>query len=50
VETLGFEHLTEMYQEDLDFKEAYEASKNSLLISQWMEYLIQGRLLFKGNQ
>jgi hypothetical protein len=31
VETLGFEHLKEMYQEDTYFKEAYEACENSLL-------------------
>ena len=31
VKTLGFEHLKEMYQEDLDFKEVYEACENPLL-------------------
>jgi hypothetical protein len=31
VETLGFEHLKEMYQGDIDFKEAYEACENDLL-------------------
>jgi hypothetical protein len=52
VETLGFEHLKEMYQEDPDFKEAYEACENPLLRekNQWMEYLIQDGLLFKGSQ
>jgi hypothetical protein len=52
VETLGFEHLKEMYQEDPDFKEAYEACENPLLRdkSQWMEYIIQEGLLFKGSQ
>ena len=42
VKTLGFEHLKEMYQEDLDFKEAYEAYENPLLRDNnlWVEYLI----------
>jgi hypothetical protein len=52
VETLGFEHLKEMYKEDADFKEAYEACKNPLLgdRSPWTGYLIQDGLLFKGSQ
>jgi hypothetical protein len=31
VETLRFEHLKEMYHEDPDFKESYEACENPLL-------------------
>jgi hypothetical protein len=52
VETLGFEHIKGMYQEDLYFKEAYEAYANPLIRerSPWMEYLIQEGLLFKGSQ
>ena len=52
VDTLGFQHLKEMYREDADFKEAYEACKNPLLgdRSPWTEYLIQDGLLFKGSQ
>jgi len=52
VETLGFEHHNGMYREDLYFKEAYEKCENTLLRdeSQWIEYLIQDGLFFKGNQ
>jgi hypothetical protein len=37
VNTLGFEHLKEMYRDDPDLKEAYEACENPLLRdrSQW---------------
>jgi hypothetical protein len=31
VKTLGFDNLKEMYRDDLDFKEAYEASENPIL-------------------
>jgi hypothetical protein len=52
VKTLGFEHLKDMYYDDPDFKEAYEACENTVLRdrSQWTEYMIQEGLLFKGNQ
>jgi hypothetical protein len=52
VKTLGFEHLNEMYQEDPDFKEVYEAYGNPLLRdnNSWAEYLIRDELLFKGSQ
>jgi len=52
VGTLGFEDLRDMYADDQDFKEAYEAAKNPVLRdrSQWIEYVIQEGLLFKGNQ
>lgn len=48
----GFEHLKDMYHDDADFKEAYEACANPVLrdMSQWTKYLIQEGLLFKGNQ
>jgi hypothetical protein len=50
--TLGFDDLRDMYRKDLDFKEAYEATKNPILRdrSQWEEYMIYEGLLFKGNQ
>jgi hypothetical protein len=52
VKTLGFDNLKEMYRDDPDFKEAYEASENPILRdrSQWIEYMIQDGLLFRGNQ
>jgi hypothetical protein len=52
VKTLGFEHLKEMYHNDPDFKEAYEACVDPVLRdrSRWIEYLIQDGFLFKGFQ
>jgi hypothetical protein len=49
---LGFDNLKEMYRDDSDFKEAYEASKNPVLRdrTQWIEYMIQDGFLFRGNQ
>ena len=51
VNTLGFEHLKDMYHDDVDFKEAYEACANLVLRdrSQWTEYMIQEGLLFRGH-
>jgi hypothetical protein len=39
VKTLGFDNLKEMYRDDADFKESYEACENPVLIdrSQWTE-------------
>jgi hypothetical protein len=52
VKTLGFEHLKDMYCDDANFMEAYEACENPVLRdrSQWAEYMIQEGLMFKGNQ
>jgi hypothetical protein len=52
VKTLGFDDLRNMYVDDQDFKEAYEAAENPILRdrSQWVEYMIQEGLFFKGNQ
>jgi hypothetical protein len=52
VKTLGFENLKDMYADDVDFGEAYEAAKTPVLRDRipWIDYLIQDGLLFKGNQ
>jgi hypothetical protein len=41
-----------MYIDDSNLKDAYEACENPVLRDrrQWIEYLIQDGLLFKGNQ
>ena len=51
VNTLGFDNLKDMYRDDSDFKDDYEACETPVLRdrSQWIEYLIQDGLLFKGN-
>jgi hypothetical protein len=50
--TLGFDDLRNMYADDPDFQEAYEAAENPVLRerSPWIEYMIQEGLLFRGNQ
>jgi hypothetical protein len=52
VKTLGFENLKDMYADDVDFGEAYEAAENPVLRdrSPWVDFLIQDGLLFKGNK
>ena len=49
---MGFDDLRDMYRDDPNFKEAYEANENPILRDrrQWTEYMIQEGLLFKGNQ
>lgn len=49
---MGFDDLREMYKEDMDFKEAYEACVNPLSRdrSPWMDFMIHEGLLFKGSQ
>jgi hypothetical protein len=49
---LGFDDLRDMYRDDPNFKETYEAAENPILRDriQWTEYMIQKGLLFKGNQ
>jgi hypothetical protein len=52
VKTLGFDDLRDMYRDDPYFKEVYEAAENPILRDkrQWIEYMIQDGLLFKGNK
>jgi hypothetical protein len=52
VKTLGFDDLRDMYADDQDFKEAYQATENPILRdrSLWIDYMIQEGLLFRGNQ
>jgi hypothetical protein len=52
VNTLGFEHLKEMYKEDPDLKEAYEACENTVMGDRipWLEYIIKEGWLFKESQ
>jgi hypothetical protein len=42
VKNLCFDSLKDMYRDDSDFKDTYEAYENPFLrdISQWIEYLI----------
>lgn len=37
---MGFEHLKDLYQADMDFREAFEAFQNSMLRnkSPWLDY------------
>lgn len=40
IQVLGFEHLKDLYEIDLDLKEAYEAYQNPLMWnhSPWLDY------------
>jgi len=48
----GFDFLKELYETDLDFKDAFEACKNPVLMdrNKWLDYFLQVGLLFKRNQ
>jgi len=52
IQVMGFENLKYFYQNDTDFKEAYEACQNPLLRnnSPWLNYNLQEKLFFKGGQ
>ena len=49
---LGLENLKDMYEEDADFKEAYEACQNQVFRdrSPWIDFVLQEGLLFKGSK
>ena len=49
---MGFDFLKKIYEKDVDFKEAFEACKNHVLLdrSKWLEFFLQEALLFKRNQ
>lgn len=51
VNVLGFDELKDMYKDDPDFKEAYAACENPVSRDKtpWLDYMIQGGLLFKGR-
>ena len=52
IEVLGYEHLRDLYETDIDFQEAYKACKNLVEVDRetWMEYALQDGLLFKNNK
>jgi len=52
IQVLGFVFLKELYEKDLDFKEAFEACINPVLLdrSKWLDYFLQEGLLFKRNE
>lgn len=52
IQLLGFDFLKELYDKDLDFKEAFEACRNIVFLdrSKWLDFFLQKGLLFKRNQ
>jgi hypothetical protein len=50
VRMLGLDDLKDMYVDDQDFKEAYEATENPVFRdrSQWAEYMIQEGFCLKA--
>ena len=52
VQVTVFDSMKELYGDDADFKEAFEACENPAIRDKtpWLEYTIQDGLLFKGNQ
>lgn len=49
---LGFDFPKRLYETDSDFKEAFEACKNNVLVdrNKWLDWFLQDGLLFKKNQ
>ena len=47
-----FDSMKKLYEDDADFKEAFEACKNPTERDKipWLEYIMQDGLLFKGRQ
>jgi len=52
VQIFGFDYLKDLYEDDVDFREAFEACKNSVSrdSSPWREFMLHDGLLFKNNQ
>ena len=52
VGVVGFEEMVDMYKEDAEFKEIYAVVQKPTIHNriQWLDYLIQGGLLFKSNK
>jgi len=52
VGVVGFEEMIEMYKDDEYFRDIYTTVQNPMSHdrSQWLDYLIQGGLLFKSNK
>jgi len=52
IQVTGFDFMKELYEEDADFKEDFEACKNPVVKdrSPWLEYMLQDGFLFKNNQ
>ena len=52
IQVLDLDFLKELYENDLDFKEAFEAYKNPILLdkSKSLDFFLQEGLVFKRNQ
>ena len=52
IHVLGFEFMKELYDQDSDFQEVFEACKSPIHYDRgkWAEFMIQDGLLFRNNQ